>query len=56
MHIVLDDDVHEQFVRDLTARISESKAPWLALAAHHPLETIGSHSYWAFFGRFNKND
>jgi hypothetical protein len=54
--MLLDPDVLPAYQRELTDRLRESTAPWIVMAAHHPLQTIGKHSYRTFFGRFNKND
>lgn len=45
-----------RFQTELTVQLQQAKAPWLILMAHHPLHTIGEHSYRTWIGMFNKND
>jgi calcineurin-like phosphoesterase family protein len=50
------EEAREPLVRELTECISRSSAPWLILAAHHPLRTIGRHSAWGLVGWLRKED
>jgi hypothetical protein len=54
--LVQDEEAREELGRQLAERLRASTAPWLVLAAHHPLQTIGKHASRGILGRFLKQD